>query len=108
MCICGVTSGILQVNYKLCRSSSKSPNPLQIYAVDLLCPVKDLSRDIYDLYAEYEREEVDDRLPVSPSRILRSPTKHLNLNINVGGTVTGPAFFFFLTQTCDWSSQNPT
>lgn len=49
--------------------------------------VKDLSRDIYDLYAEYEREEVEDRLPVSPSRILRSPTKHLTLNINVGGTV---------------------
>ncbi|XP_011480441.1 potassium voltage-gated channel subfamily V member 2-like [Oryzias latipes] len=49
--------------------------------------MQDLSRDIYDLYAEYEREEVDDRLPVSPSRILRSPTKHLNLNINVGGTL---------------------
>lgn len=62
-----------------------------LHPVDFLCPVKDLSRDIYDLYAEYEREEVDDRLPVSPSRILRSPTKHLNLNINVGGTVTGPA-----------------
>ncbi|XP_041826656.1 potassium voltage-gated channel subfamily V member 2 [Melanotaenia boesemani] len=49
--------------------------------------MQDLSRDIYDLYAEYEREEVDDRLPVSPSRVLRSPTKHLTLNINVGGTV---------------------
>ncbi|XP_072228659.1 potassium voltage-gated channel subfamily V member 2 [Leuresthes tenuis] len=49
--------------------------------------MQDLSRDIYDLYAEYEREEVEDRLPVSPSRVLRSPTKHLTLNINVGGTV---------------------
>ncbi|KAM4528153.1 potassium voltage-gated channel subfamily V member 2 [Odontesthes bonariensis] len=49
--------------------------------------MQDLSRDIYDLYAEYEREEEEDRLPVSPSRVLRSPTKHLNLNINVGGTV---------------------
>ncbi|MEQ2188368.1 hypothetical protein GOODEAATRI_014242, partial [Goodea atripinnis] len=47
----------------------------------------DLSRDIYDLYAEYEREEVEDRLPVSPSHVLVSPTKHLTLNINVGGTV---------------------
>uniref|UniRef100_A0A3P9Q4I6 Potassium voltage-gated channel modifier subfamily V member 2 n=1 Tax=Poecilia reticulata TaxID=8081 RepID=A0A3P9Q4I6_POERE len=49
--------------------------------------MQDLSRDIYDLYAEYEREEVEDRLPVSPSRVLMSPTKHLTLNINVGGTI---------------------
>ncbi|MEQ2224709.1 hypothetical protein ILYODFUR_010244 [Ilyodon furcidens] len=49
--------------------------------------MQDLSRDIYDLYAEYEREEVEDRLPVSPSHVLVSPTKHLTLNINVGGTV---------------------
>ncbi|MEQ2206409.1 hypothetical protein XENOCAPTIV_028973 [Xenoophorus captivus] len=49
--------------------------------------LSDLSRDIYDLYAEYEREEVEDRLPVSPSHVLVSPTKHLTLNINVGGTV---------------------
>uniref|UniRef100_A0A3B4ZFN7 Potassium voltage-gated channel subfamily V member 2 n=1 Tax=Stegastes partitus TaxID=144197 RepID=A0A3B4ZFN7_9TELE len=49
--------------------------------------VKDLGRDIYDLYAEYEHEEVEDRLPVSPSRLLLSPTKHFTLNINVGGTV---------------------
>ncbi|KAM9735007.1 potassium voltage-gated channel subfamily V member 2 [Menidia menidia] len=49
--------------------------------------MQDLSTDIYDLYAEYEREEVEDRLPGSPSRLLRSPTKHLTLNINVGGTV---------------------
>ncbi|XP_061589479.1 potassium voltage-gated channel subfamily V member 2 isoform X1 [Cololabis saira] len=49
--------------------------------------MQDLSRDIYDLYAEYEREEVEDRLPGSPSRILRSPTRHLTLNINVGGMV---------------------
>ncbi|KAM4532136.1 potassium voltage-gated channel subfamily V member 2 [Fundulus diaphanus] len=49
--------------------------------------MQDLSRDIYDLYAEYEREEVEDRLPVSPSRVLVTPTKHLTLNINVGGTV---------------------
>uniref|UniRef100_A0A3B5LE10 Ion transport domain-containing protein n=1 Tax=Xiphophorus couchianus TaxID=32473 RepID=A0A3B5LE10_9TELE len=49
--------------------------------------MQDLSRDIYDLYAEYEREEVEDRLPVSPSHVLMSPTKHLTLNINIGGTV---------------------
>lgn len=49
--------------------------------------LKDLSRDIYDLYAEYEREELEDRLPVSPSRVLLSPNKHSTLNINVGGTV---------------------
>ncbi|XP_037835289.1 uncharacterized protein kcnv2a isoform X3 [Kryptolebias marmoratus] len=62
--------------------------------LDLICTfikpwnsMQDLSRDIYDLYAEYEREEVEDRLPVSPSRVLLSPTKHLTLNINVGGTV---------------------
>lgn len=51
------------------------------------CFLKDLSRDIYDLYAEYEREELEDRLPVSPSRVLLSPNKHSTLNINVGGTV---------------------
>lgn len=50
--------------------------------------VKDLGRDIYDIYAEYENEEEEDRLPVSPSRLLLSPTKHYVLNINVGGTVT--------------------
>lgn len=50
--------------------------------------LKDLGRDIYDIYAEYENEEVEDRLPVSPSRLLNSPTKHFILNINVGGTVT--------------------
>lgn len=49
--------------------------------------LKDLSRDIYDIYAEYENEEVEDRLPVSPSHLLNSPTKHFVLNINVGGTV---------------------
>lgn len=48
---------------------------------------QDLCRDIYDLYAEYEEEEVQDQFPVSP-RLLRSPAKHLNLNINVGGTVS--------------------
>ncbi|XP_042365932.1 potassium voltage-gated channel subfamily V member 2 [Plectropomus leopardus] len=49
--------------------------------------MQDLGRDIYDLYAEYENEEEEDRLPVSPSRVLLSPTKHFTLNINVGGTV---------------------
>ncbi|KAL4005060.1 hypothetical protein ACER0C_004773 [Sarotherodon galilaeus] len=49
--------------------------------------MQDLGRDIYDIYAEYENEEVEDRLPVSPSRLLNSPTKHFILNINVGGTV---------------------
>ncbi|KAM9323042.1 potassium voltage-gated channel subfamily V member 2-like [Pholidichthys leucotaenia] len=49
--------------------------------------MQDLSRDIYDIYAEYENEEVEDRLPVSPSHLLPSPRKHFILNINVGGTV---------------------
>ncbi|KAK7896049.1 hypothetical protein WMY93_021374 [Mugilogobius chulae] len=40
----------------------------------------DVSRDIYDIYAEYEREEDIELYPVSP-------TKHFTLNINVGGTV---------------------
>ncbi|KAA8584643.1 hypothetical protein FQN60_008428 [Etheostoma spectabile] len=35
---------------------------------------------------QYEIEE-EDRLPVSPSHLLLSPTKHFTLNINVGGTV---------------------
>uniref|UniRef100_A0A3Q4BBQ5 Potassium voltage-gated channel subfamily V member 2 n=1 Tax=Mola mola TaxID=94237 RepID=A0A3Q4BBQ5_MOLML len=47
--------------------------------------VQDLCRDIYDLYAEYEEEEEQDQYPVSPCLLL-SPTKHLTLNINVGGT----------------------
>lgn len=50
--------------------------------------VKELGRDIYDLYAEYEDEEEEDRFPVSPSPVLLSPAKHFTLNINVGGTVT--------------------
>lgn len=49
--------------------------------------MKELCRDIYDLYAEYEDEEVQDQFPVSPCLLL-SPAKHLNLNINVGGTVS--------------------
>ncbi|XP_015246570.1 potassium voltage-gated channel subfamily V member 2 [Cyprinodon tularosa] len=79
-------------------SSYKPGSQIQVQEpedqLDLICTfikpwnsMQDLSRDIYDLYAEYEREEVEDRLPVSPSRVLVSPTKHLTLNINVGGTV---------------------
>ncbi|XP_042251879.1 potassium voltage-gated channel subfamily V member 2 [Thunnus albacares] len=49
--------------------------------------MQDLSKDIYDLYAEDEDEEEDDRFAVSPSRLALSPTKHFTLNINVGGTV---------------------
>ncbi|XP_037607885.1 potassium voltage-gated channel subfamily V member 2 [Sebastes umbrosus] len=49
--------------------------------------MQDLGRDIYDLYAEYENEGEEDRLPVSPSHLLLSPTKHFSLNINVGGSV---------------------
>lgn len=48
---------------------------------------QDLCRDIYDLYAEYEEEVVQDQFPVSP-HLLLSPAKHQNLNINVGGTVS--------------------
>uniref|UniRef100_A0A672Z0T5 Potassium voltage-gated channel subfamily V member 2 n=1 Tax=Sphaeramia orbicularis TaxID=375764 RepID=A0A672Z0T5_9TELE len=50
------------------------------------CVLQDLTRDIYDIYAEYEHEEDEDQFPVSPCRLL-SPTKHFILNINVGGTV---------------------
>lgn len=53
----------------------------------ILVDCQELCRDIYDLYAEYEEEEVQDRFPVSP-HLLLSPAKHLNLNINVGGTVS--------------------
>lgn len=42
--------------------------------------LQDLSRDIYDVYAEYEHEEEQEQFPVSP-------TKKFTLNINVGGTV---------------------
>lgn len=42
--------------------------------------LQDLSRDIYDIYAEYEHEEDQEQFPVSP-------TKKFTLNINVGGTV---------------------
>ncbi|KAM3600151.1 uncharacterized protein V6R79_018612 [Siganus canaliculatus] len=49
--------------------------------------MQDLCRDIYDLYAEYEDEENEDRFPGSPSHLLLSPNKHSTLNINVGGTM---------------------
>lgn len=53
----------------------------------ILSLCQDVCRDIYDLYAEYEEEEVQDRFPVAP-HLLLSPARHLNLNINVGGTVS--------------------
>ncbi|KAK5900503.1 hypothetical protein CgunFtcFv8_025461 [Champsocephalus gunnari] len=49
--------------------------------------MQELGRDIYDMYAEYESEDEEDRLPVTSSHFLLSPNKHFNLNINVGGTV---------------------
>lgn len=49
---------------------------------------QELCRDIYDLYAEYEDEDEEDGCPGSPSQLLLPPNKHLNLNINVGGTVS--------------------
>lgn len=66
--------------------------------------VKDLCRDIYDIYAEYEDEqqEEEDRVPVSPSRLLLSPTKHLTLHINVGGTVS--VLTFSLAPVCTEST----
>lgn len=63
----------------------KRANDTEPEVFDLL--VKDLCRDIYDLYAEYEDEEEEDQFPVPPCLLL-SPTKHLALNINVGGTVS--------------------
>ncbi|KAG9335737.1 hypothetical protein JZ751_004273 [Albula glossodonta] len=47
--------------------------------------MQELSRDIYDLYAEDEEEE-DERLPMTPIK-LSSPSKNYMLNINVGGKV---------------------
>ncbi|KAG9337931.1 hypothetical protein JZ751_027424 [Albula glossodonta] len=43
--------------------------------------MEDLSRDIYDIYAEYE----DEGKPSTPPCRLPSPTKNYVLNINVGG-----------------------
>lgn len=51
--------------------------------------LQDLGRDIYDIYAEYEDED-EFGSPASPARLLLSPSKHLVLNINVGGTVKPP------------------
>ncbi|KAL1266980.1 hypothetical protein QQF64_002655 [Cirrhinus molitorella] len=47
--------------------------------------MQELSKDIYDIYAEYEDDE-EDRL-MSTSAKLSSPTKNYMLNINVGGKV---------------------
>ncbi|KAJ8393948.1 hypothetical protein AAFF_G00054810 [Aldrovandia affinis] len=47
--------------------------------------MQDLSRDIYDIYAEYEDEE-DEGLALTPLR-LDFPSKDYMLNINVGGKV---------------------
>lgn len=49
---------------------------------------KELSSDVYDLYADDDNDEEDGRFPASPTRLVLSPTKHFTLNINVGGTVT--------------------
>ncbi|XP_058472750.1 potassium voltage-gated channel subfamily V member 2 isoform X1 [Solea solea] len=49
----------------------------------LFC-LKDVSRDIYDLYTEYEDED-EETFPKSQSDA--SPNKHGVLNINVGGTL---------------------
>lgn len=43
----------------------------------------ELSRDIYDIYTEYEDED-DDKIAMTPMR-LPSPVKNYMLNINVGG-----------------------
>ncbi|XP_016411774.1 potassium voltage-gated channel subfamily V member 2-like [Sinocyclocheilus rhinocerous] len=47
--------------------------------------MQELSKDIYDIYAEYDDEE-EDRLMSTPSK-LSSLTKNYMLNINVGGKV---------------------
>lgn len=47
--------------------------------------MQELSKDIYDIYAEYEDDE-EERLLSTPSK-LSSPTKNYMLNINVGGKV---------------------
>lgn len=45
---------------------------------------QDVCRNIYDLYDEEEEEEEE------APHLLPSPARHLNLNINVGGTVSSP------------------
>ncbi|KAK7120160.1 hypothetical protein R3I94_020243 [Phoxinus phoxinus] len=47
--------------------------------------MQELSKDIYDIYAEYEDDE-DERLLSTPSK-LSSPNKNYMLNINVGGKI---------------------
>lgn len=75
----------------------RSPN--HIFMIKILSPwtlttilniCQELCRDIYDLYAEYEEEDVQDQF-MSP-HLLLSPVKHLYLNINVGGTVSSFIF----------------
>ncbi|KAG5261801.1 hypothetical protein AALO_G00288550 [Alosa alosa] len=46
----------------------------------------ELSKDIYDIYAEYEDEDDDKIMAMTPMR-LASPAKNYMLNINVGGKV---------------------
>ncbi|KAG7235620.1 hypothetical protein INR49_002430, partial [Caranx melampygus] len=59
-----------------------SPPPLSHEA-----PCRNLDRDIYDLYADYEYEEEEKQFQTSSSHLLISPFKHFILNINVGGMV---------------------
>ncbi|XP_046871580.1 potassium voltage-gated channel subfamily V member 2 [Hypomesus transpacificus] len=46
--------------------------------------MQELSRDIYDIYAEYDDEDDDGRVSCAVSR-LSSPARNYMLNINVGG-----------------------
>ncbi|KAM9841108.1 potassium voltage-gated channel subfamily V member 2-like [Aulostomus maculatus] len=81
-------------SYKPCSRTPAVKEPAERLDLDLTPllvkpwnSMQDLSRDIYDLYAEYEDEGEDDGRLAPPSHLVVSPAKHLILNINVGGTV---------------------
>ncbi|CAB1322120.1 unnamed protein product [Coregonus sp. 'balchen'] len=78
-------------NYKVTGPSAEHRRPSEDSALPFTkdsCikewnSMQELSRDIYDIYSEYEDDE-DERPSALLSR-LASPTKNYNLNINVGG-----------------------
>ncbi|KAG7476651.1 hypothetical protein MATL_G00085290 [Megalops atlanticus] len=78
-------------NYKLGGSDSTTKEEDQTlpFAKESLVKqwnsMQDLSVDIYDIFAEDDDE--DEKMPMSPSRLMSSPPKNYMLNINVGGKV---------------------
>ncbi|KAJ8397105.1 hypothetical protein AAFF_G00009590 [Aldrovandia affinis] len=76
-------------NYKVCFAASDAKGSGEDYSLPFVKDswvkqwnsMEDLSRDIYDIYAEYE----DEATPPTPPCRLASPVKNYMLNINVGG-----------------------